>query len=262
LLEEALTLLKSEPIRDRSVVYAMALPLLITRGDSARAESMINELETIELSAFARGLLQRHRATIALRRDDEQLCNQCYEAANEIFVALSVPLEHASTLIQWGSAASAFRRFDIAEKHIRHALRILGPLENGPAMHAATAYLAQVLVARGRVTPAERQIEALARYDAGDDVFSLGSGELTRAIVAAARGRFNEAEQHFVTADQFYTRGEAHFRRNRLTLERARMLRMRGDRERAAALLRELARDAAARGESILKRLAEEELAR
>jgi tetratricopeptide (TPR) repeat protein len=259
-MEEALALVRTEPHRDRAVPYAMALPLLLRRGELARAESMLDELDRAPLPDGSRARVLRHRASIASRRDDEEQSNRLYAAAEEIFLRVGDVIERASTLSHWGVSALTFGRLAVAEERLRRALELMEAVEDDPAKYDLTARLAVVLAERDDVDGAEQELQALSTLDPGEDVAILGSGERMRASEAIAARRLHDAQQHLARAELFFSNGDVYFSRGRVAIERARVAQLSGDFARAEMLLREVVTDAAHRGEALLARLANEKL--
>jgi tetratricopeptide (TPR) repeat protein len=176
---------------------------LIARLKLDDAEAYLRQaLELAEQtgSMVGRGLAYRFMGVLQLERGELEEA----EAALEESVALLGEADAAWSLGRALNYAAwvAWRRgkMERSEKLFRESIRVLQPLEDRATLCESQRGLAELLVDLGRIDEAERFALAARETVGPEDKTSIATTTSALALVRAAQGRDEEAEQLFCEA--------------------------------------------------------------
>ena len=124
----------------------------------------------------------------------------------------------------------AWRKSDLtrAERYFRDSIRILTPLDERAALCESQRGLAQLLASQGKVDEAERYALGARETVGQHDQSSRATTRMALAIVRAAQGRDEEAEELFREALDVVARTEFEYIRFELLTAFSRFLREQG----------------------------------
>jgi tetratricopeptide (TPR) repeat protein len=180
---------------------------LLTRADTHRVKLELGEAEA--LLAEARDLAEESGAVasrgrvfltwsrIYLLRGDLEQAEEAAQEAERLFGEAGAVWAAARALANGAWAAWLSGDLAKGEKRFRESIRLLKPLGDRAALCESQRGLAELLLERSRVEEAER-FALEARETVGpEDVTSRATTTASLAMVRAAQGRDDEAEQLF-----------------------------------------------------------------
>ncbi|HET7857391.1 MAG TPA: AAA family ATPase [Gaiellaceae bacterium] len=180
---------------------------ILTRADTHRVKLEFDEAEV--LLAEARDLAEKSGAVasrgrvfltwgrIYIFRGDLEQAEEAAQEAERLFTEAGAVWAVARALNDGAWAARA--RGDLAkgEKRFRESIRLLKPLGDRAALCESQRGLAELLLQRGRVEEAERFAHDARETVGPQDVTSRATTTASLAMVRAAQGRDDEAEELF-----------------------------------------------------------------
>jgi class 3 adenylate cyclase/ATP/maltotriose-dependent transcriptional regulator MalT len=180
---------------------------VLARADSHRAKLELDEAEAQLVQArelaeesgaiASRGWVLLTWARIYLLREHLEQAEEVAEEARGLFSEAGAVWAVARALNLGAWAAWWSGDVTKAEKRFRESIRLLKPLGDRAALCESQRGLAELLLERGRVEEAERFALEARETVGAQDVTSRATTGASLAMVRAAQGRHDEAEQLF-----------------------------------------------------------------
>ena len=165
--------------------YDLAAPLF------ARALELAEQSGSI----VARAQALASSGDFAIYREDYEEARRQLEEARPLYEEAGVDSSLGRVLYRLAVVAWHQGDLDQAERLSRDSIRTLAPLEDRGTLCEAQRWLAEVLLAKGKVDEAERYAEAALDTVGPQDMSSRASTRSTLARVRSAQGRSTEAEK-------------------------------------------------------------------
>jgi tetratricopeptide (TPR) repeat protein len=196
---EALEFVRAADRKDLEAIAIQAIAQnAIVRLDVAEAESLVRQAADV---AEASGSVRARAAALGTQAWLDEIqgrleaAERCYGELLQLYTDIGNTAGVGATQIYLGRLYQQSGRDEKAEVMLREAVRVLKRVGDRGHLCEAQRYLAQTLVARGKVDEAERIALQALETVGPEDQLSIWTTRMALGIVRAAQGRDEEAEQ-------------------------------------------------------------------
>ncbi|MFL5982694.1 MAG: ATP-binding protein [Gaiellaceae bacterium] len=202
--QQALEQARAAGRKDQEARAALQLAgIHIGRMEEDKAEPLIDralELADHSGSIVARASAASSKAQLLRVRGDREGSVGWYTKALELYREAGSVADIAWTSRHLGIVAWEMGDPEKAEKLLRESIRLLAPMRERGTLCESQRYLAQLLLAQGRIDEAEKYALASRETVSAEDTVSRATTRVALAQVRSAQGRHDEAEALFAEA--------------------------------------------------------------
>jgi class 3 adenylate cyclase/tetratricopeptide (TPR) repeat protein len=199
--EQALEAARAAGRKDYEARAALQLAgIHISRMEEDKAEPLIaRALELAEESGsiVARASAAQSKGQLHRVRGELEEAEGWFTKALDLYRETASASEIAWTSRQLAIVAWKTDNREKAEKLLRESIRLLAPMQERGTLCESQRFLAQVLLAEGRIDEAEKYALAARETVSAEDIASRATTRVALAQVRAAQGRDEEAETLF-----------------------------------------------------------------